>query len=119
MEDKHRNYNRERMCQFNLKLTEDEKYILEQKAKLSELPSQSAYIRHMILYGYVYNVDYKELHDYNTNLARIGNNLNQITKRLNATGNVYQDDVNEIKELMNQIWQSQKSMLSKQPLVRQ
>ena len=52
-------------------------------------------------------------------LYRIGNNLNQIAKRMNATGNVYEADVKEVKELMKQVWQSQKSMLSKQPSIKQ
>ena len=52
-------------------------------------------------------------------LSAIGNNLNQIAKRMNATGNVYKADVNEVKELMKQVWQSQKSMLSRQPSIRQ
>lgn len=74
---------------------------------------------YLILYGYVYDVNYEHLREYNTTLARIGNNLNQIAKRMNATGNVYKADVNEVKELMKQVWQSQKSMLSRQPSIRQ
>ena len=56
---------------------------------------------------------------YNSALEKIGNNLNQITKRMNATGNVYAADVKQVKELMNQVWQTQKSMLSKQPYMKQ
>lgn len=67
----------------------------------------------------VYDVNYEHLREYNTILSRIGNNLNQIGKRMNATGNVYEADVKEVKELMKQVWQSQKSMLSKQPSIKQ
>ena len=100
-------------------LNDDEQYILEEKYRLSRMKSKSAFIRHMILYGYVYDVNYEHLREYNTLLARIGNNLNQIAKRMNATGNVYEADVKEVKELMKQVWQSQKSMLSKQPSIKQ
>ena len=65
------------------------------------------------------DIDYSELREYNAALAKIGNNLNQIAKRMNATGNVYAADVKEVKELMNQVWQAQKSMLSKQPYMKQ
>jgi uncharacterized protein YukE len=65
------------------------------------------------------DIDYSELRKYNAALAKIGNNLNQIAKRMNATGNVYAADVKEVKELMNQVWQTQKSMLSKQPYMKQ
>ena len=78
-------------------LNNDEQYILEQKFKISGMKSKSSFIRHLILYGYVYDVDYEHLREYNTILARIGNNLNQIAKRMNATGNVYEADVKRSK----------------------
>lgn len=110
---------RERQNELKIYLNNDEQYILEQKFKISGMKSKSSFIRHLILYGYVYDVDYEHLREYNTILARIDNNLNQIAKRMNATGNVYEADVKEVKELMKQVWQSQKSMLSKQPSIKQ
>ena len=117
--DKHRNKNRSQKYGIVIHLSEDEKYILDEKTKCSNMTSRAAFIRHLILYGYVYDIDYSELQEYNAALARIGNNLNQIAKRMNATGNVYQADVNEVKELMQKIWHTQKSMLSRQPLIKQ
>ena len=38
---------------------------------------------------------------------------------MNATGNIYEADVKEVKELMKQVWHTQKSMLSRQPSVKQ
>ena len=110
---------RERQNELKIYLNNDEQYILEQKFKISGMKSKSSFIRHLILYGYVYDVDYEHLREYKPLLARIGNNLNQIAKRMNATGNVYEADVKEVKELMKQVWQSQKSMLSKQPSIKQ
>ena len=76
---------RERQNELKIYLNNDEQYILEQKFKISGMKSKSSFIRHLILYGYVYDVDYEHLREYNTILARIGNNLNQIAKRMNAT----------------------------------
>lgn len=117
--DKHRNKNRSRKYGIVIHLSEDEKYILDEKTKCSNMTSRAAFIRHLILYGYVYDIDYTELREYNAALAKIGNNLNQIAKRMNATGNVYAADVKEVKELMKKVWDTQKSMLSKQPYMRQ
>ena len=111
--------NRERKIPIQIYLSEDEDYILTQKQKISGMKSKSSFLRHLILYGYVYDIDYSELREYNTILSRISNNLNQIAKRMNTTGNVYEADVKEVKELMKQVWQSQKSMLSKQPYIKQ
>ena len=90
---------RERQNELKIYLSDDEQYILEQKWKASNMKSKSAFIRHLILYGYVYDVNYEHLREYNTILSRIGNNLNQIAKRMNATGNVYEADVTLQKQM--------------------
>ena len=99
-------------------LNDDEQYILDEKFKLSGMKSKSAFLRKLILYGYVYEVDYSYLRNYNTELGRISSSLNQIAKRINSTDHIYQEDMDEVKELMNEVWHTQKSMLSKQPLIK-
>lgn len=42
------------------------------KYKLSGMRSRMAFLRHLIIYGYIYDVDYKELHGYNVNLSAQG-----------------------------------------------
>lgn len=69
--------NRTRKNKLTLYLSDDEKYILENKTRLSGLNSQSAYLRNLIIYGYVYEVDYRHLHDYSVELSRIGGLLNR------------------------------------------
>ena len=95
--------NRKRTNPVQFYLDDDEQYILDEKFRVS---------------GYVYDVDYSYLRNYNTELGRISSNLNQIANRINSTGNIYQEDMDEVKELMNEVWRTQKSMLSKQPLIK-
>lgn len=110
--------NRKRTNPVQFYLDDDEQYILDEKFRVSGMKSKSAFLRKLILYGYVYDVDYSYLRNYNTELGRISSNLNQIAKRVNSTGNIYQEDINKVKELMNEVWRTQKSMLSKQPLIK-
>ena len=110
---------RERKNELKIFLNDDEQYILEQKVKISGMKSKSAFLRRLILYGFVYDLDYSDLRDYNATLGKISGNLNQIAKRMNATGNVYAADVKQVKELMEKVWDTQKSMLSKQPYMKQ
>ncbi len=98
-------------------LNDDEQYILDAKYKASKMKSKSAFLRKLILFGFVYDVDYSYLRNYNTELGQISKSLNQIAKRINSTNHIYEEDMNEVKELMNQVWHTQKSMLSKQPLI--
>ena len=111
--------NRTRTNRKEFHLNDDEQYILDEKFKLSGMKSKSAFLRKLILYGYVYDVDYSYLRNYNTELGRISSSLNQIAKRINSTDHIYQEDMDEVKELMNEVWRTQKSMLLKQPLIKQ
>ena len=110
--------NRNRTNPVQFYLSDDEQYNPQHQIQSIRMKSMSAFLRKLILYGYVYDVDYSYLRNYNTELGCISSNLNQIAKRVNSTGNIYQEDINEVKELMNKVWRTQKSMLSKQPLVR-
>ena len=111
--------NRTRTNRNEFHLNDDEQYILDEKFKLSGMKSKSAFLRKLILYGYVYEVDYSYLRNYNTELGRVSSSLNQIAKRINSTNHIYQEDMDEVKELMNEVWRTQKSMLLKQPLINQ
>ena len=97
--------NRTRKNKLLLYLSDDEKIILDEKWKLSGLSSRSAFIRMLIIYGYV--------------LSAIGNNVNQIVRRCQKTGNTYEEDIKAIKDLMEKTWRTQECMLSKQPLENQ
>ena len=110
--------NRNRTNPVQFYLSDDEQYNPQHQIQSIRMKSMSAFLRKLILYGYVYDVDYSYLRNYNTELGCISSNLNQIAKRVNSTGNIYQEDINEVKELMNKVWRTQKSMLSKQPFVR-
>ena len=110
--------NRTRTNRNEFHLDDKEQFILDEKFKLSGMKSKSAFLRKLILYGYVYDVDYSFLREYNTELGRISSSLNQIAKRINSTNHVYQEDMDEVKELMKQVWHTQKSMLSQQPLIK-
>ena len=53
--------NRTRTSRNEFHLNDDEQYILDEKFKLSGMKSKSAFLRKLILYGYVYDVDYSYL----------------------------------------------------------
>lgn len=105
--------NRTRKHNFYLRLSEDEAYILEEKFKASGMKNRSEFFRHLLLYGYVYDVDYSVVQENNYQLQKIGTNIMQVVKKLNTYGNVYRKDIDEIKALMEEIWRTQVSTQSK------
>lgn len=50
-----------------------------------------------------------------TEIHKIGVNINQIVKRVNTTGNIYREDIQELKKGLEEIWQLQRSSLLKRP----
>lgn len=44
-------------------------------------------------------------------IQKIGVNVNQIAKRVNSTGSVYQEDIEEIKGVLAEIWRLQRLSL--------
>ncbi len=98
-----------------LRLSDDEMRILNGKTKLAGMKNRSTFLRQLIIEGIVYDVDYSYLREYSEQLHKIGVNINQIAKRINETRSIYQTDINEIKKEMDNLWQLQKSMVSRQP----
>ena len=108
---------RKRNIGILLYLDKDEYDLLNAKVKESHMPSRSDFLRHMIVYGMVYSVDYSDMQHYNWLLSNMTNNLNQIAHRVNSEGSAYEKDIKEAKKIVEEIWQLQKSMLSKQPYI--
>ena len=105
----------ERNHHMMLRLSDNEYQILRAKTYHTNAPSMSFALRQMIVESKVYEVDYSELREISTQLAKIGNNINQIARRINETRSIYQTDINEIKKEFEEICRLQGSMLSRQP----
>ena len=86
--------------------------------ELSGIKTISMYIRQLIQYGVVYEVDYSVIREMNMQLGKIGSNVNQIAKRINETHHIYKEDLDEIKKRQREIWRIQKYILSQQPLIK-
>ncbi len=63
--------------------------------------------------GYIINVDCTEVKNHAAQLQRVGNNINQVVKRMNQTGSLYKTDVAEVKKLLHDIWVRERRLLSK------
>ena len=54
-----------------------------------------------------------ELRDFISLLRRTSNNFNQIARRVNSTDRIYTDDIVEMKNLLEQIWEADNRILEK------
>ena len=109
---------RKRNIQIKFYVTEEEKQLIDEK--LSQLPAKrmGAYLRKMAIDGYIINLDTADIKTFTGELAAIGRNINQIAKRANAGDSLYQADIQEIRERLDEIWQLQRRILSSLPRKR-
>ena len=54
----------------------------------------------MLTDEYIILLDMSEIKAHTAQLQKIGVNVNQIAKRINETGRIYADDMDELKRLM-------------------
>ena len=103
--------NRKRNVQIIVRVTEDERTLIEEKMKQIPTMNLSAYSRKMLINGYIIVLDLQEVKAHMAQLQKIGGNLNQITKRINETRRIYDNDMDELKRLMDEVWKLERQLL--------
>ena len=88
---------RKRTIQIKFRVTAEERALIEQKMKLVPTQNMEAYLRKMAIDGYIIQIDHADIKAMTAEIQKIGVNVNQIARRVNATGSVYQEDIEEIK----------------------
>lgn len=105
--------NREREVQLAFRVTEAERRLIEDKMKLFGTMNMSAYLRKMAIDGYIVKLDLPKINEMMSLLRRTSSSLNQIAKRLNSTGKAYAEDISEIRQRQEEIYDMVKSCLTK------
>lgn len=104
--------NRQRDIELKLFLSEDENKVLAKKMEQIGTNNKSAYVRKMILDGIIVKTDFKVLKELSREINKIGVNINQITKQLNEMQNISNEDIENIKSMLQLINQKQKETMS-------
>ena len=109
--------NRIRNERLEIKLTEEEKALFEEKRKLAKCRNMSLFIRKCVLEKEIYQVDLEPFRDLQGLLSNATSNINQIAKRVNSTGIIYKDDINDMKKQIEyfskELWQIHSLLLNR------
>lgn len=108
--------NRKRPCHIVLWTTQEEKKMIQERMAASGYKQTGKYIRKMAIDGFIINIDYTDVKELTEQVRKIGVNINQIAKKANETESIYQGDIDQLKEMMEEIWRLQRSSLLRQPL---
>ena len=86
------------------KVSPEEKAAIDRKMELLGTSNLRAYLRKMAVDGYVVQVDMTDVKELAVLLRNCANNLNQIARRVNETGNLYEEDVADLKVRYGELW---------------
>ena len=89
---------------LKVRVSQEEMDAIKRKFENSGMDTLSGFVRAMIFEGYIIQMDGNELRQVGKLANNIANNINQIAARVNATHNIYKEDIEEIKNLANQLW---------------
>ena len=105
--------NRTRPIQLKVRVNQQEKEIIQQKMQQLGTTNMGAYLRKMAIDGFILKLDMAEMKEMLSLLRRMSSNVNQISKRANETGRVYDADLEEISEQQERLWTAMLEVLQK------
>lgn len=97
--------NRTRPARIEFRVTEQERQRIQKKMEQLGTKNMGAYLRKMVIDGYIIKVDYTEQKKLAAAISRVAGNINQICRRINQTGHFYEDDIVELKAKQCEIWE--------------
>ena len=105
--------NRSRSRQVKFWVNEEEYELLQKKMEAASGVNQGAYIRKMILGGYIVNLDIPELKEIIRLFSITSNNVNQMARQLHSTGRIYQQDIGEVEAQLEQNYKMLRKLITK------
>lgn len=105
--------NRNRPVQVKFRVTPEERALIDKRMEQAGTINMAAYLRKMAIDGYVVKLELPELRDMISYLRRTSSNFNQIARRVNSTNRIYEDDICEMKVMLEQTWQATNKVLEK------
>lgn len=105
--------NRLRKIQLNFRVTKQERALIEERMQEIGAANREAYLRKIAIDGYIVRLELPELKEMISLMRRTSNNVNQIARRLNETGRIYEVDAVDIQAQQERLWNALNGLLEK------
>jgi hypothetical protein len=97
---------------LKFRVSSQERALIDKRMEQAGTVNMAAYLRKMAVDGYVLRLDIPELKELVSLLRRCSNNLNQVAKRANETGRIYSEDLVDLSERLDGLWESTRQILT-------
>lgn len=104
--------NRIRNKQVKFYVTDEEYDLIMKNYNQSKTRSLSDFLRKMSINGRIFEVDLSSVFKFNNEVNAIGNNLNQIARKINTYDYADADDIDFIKNSIKEMKKIQKEILN-------
>lgn len=105
--------NRVRKIQLNFRVTEQERRLIEERMQELGTTNREAYLRKIAIDGMIVKVEVQELKEIVSLMRRTSNNVNQIARRLNENGRIYEADITDVHNRQEQLWDMLNNLITK------
>ena len=95
---------RKRSKQLKIWVSQEELDLIHQKMAEFGTPCMGAFVRKMVIDGYIIKLDLPELREIARHISYLDNNINQMARKVNAGGSIYKEDVEEINTKLEQVY---------------
>lgn len=104
-------YKRPRNINLAFRVSEKERQLIELRMKQAGMKNMRAYIVKQAVDGRVISVELESVNEMVRLLSNATNNINQIARRVNETGNFYAADLDDLSTRYDQLWGQTKEIL--------
>jgi len=98
---------------MTFRVTEEEREMIRRRQEQTGMENTRAYLLKMAIDRRVISVELDSVREMNRLLSNISGNINQIARKLNAGGRIYDGELEKIQAQQEEIWQQQKEILRK------
>jgi len=105
--------NKTRTIDLHFMVTAEEKEMIKRRMAQTGITNMRAYLLKQAIDGEVIHIELDSVKEMVRLLGNATNNLNQIARRVNETGNIYTADIDDIKARQDEIQAQVKVILRK------
>ena len=111
MEERYRN------IRVRFRVTPEEMAVIERKQAEANIINREAFLRKMVMEGRVLVLNVPELRTISALLGHCSGNLNQIAKRVNSKGRYYTGEIEEAKDILNDVEKKLRKIIERLAMV--
>jgi len=96
---------------ITFRVTAEERAMIERRMAQTGIKNLRAYLLKQAVDGRVIHIELDSVNEMVRLLSNATNNINQITRRVNSTGNLYEQDVADLSARYDELWKQVKEIL--------